>query len=453
MDRFLQAKIQLDYLSSFKSDRAIRRALANLPRGLDKTYEQVLESILARNAEQAEQVRLILCWLVFAYELLTTTHLAYAISIQPEDTRLDLDNIATDPEDLVALCGSLVTIDRSDTGVYVNLAHFSLEEYLRSDHIAEGPAAFFHARSTAGHLLLARTCLQYVSFKCFDVPGGVNEVFFTLGRYAAISWPKHLRDSGTSDEHFECLVLPTMRWFLEPETSPNQYRTWEFALSYYHSFPHFSTHQPPLYYAISFGVVHVVRLLLSREPRRIDVLFDDGWTPLTLAIVSERSEVALHLLNAGASPGLAADGTSHNALTPLHIAAERAQESIVEQLLKRGAPHNALTRSGTTPFYRAARGGSLRILHMLHDLGTDVNSRTWDGWRPLFEAIERNHPEVVKQLLKWGADCRLTNTNGNNAIGIARLSPYPPILQILLDHRGNYALPYRLNSGGDAEQR
>lgn len=44
--RFLQAKFQLDYIRSFKTDSAIEKTLMNLPNGLEDTYTRVFENIL-----------------------------------------------------------------------------------------------------------------------------------------------------------------------------------------------------------------------------------------------------------------------------------------------------------------------------------------------------------------------------------------------------------------------
>jgi hypothetical protein len=47
------------------------------------------------------------------------------------------------------------------TGV-VKLAHFSIKEYLISEHIKKGVASIFEINERASHLLIAQTCLAYI---------------------------------------------------------------------------------------------------------------------------------------------------------------------------------------------------------------------------------------------------------------------------------------------------
>jgi hypothetical protein len=58
-DRFLQAKVQLDHISTLMSDGAIKQALLSLPSGLDSSYEQILQHILSRRSYDAQMAKLI----------------------------------------------------------------------------------------------------------------------------------------------------------------------------------------------------------------------------------------------------------------------------------------------------------------------------------------------------------------------------------------------------------
>jgi hypothetical protein len=420
--------VQLDYISTLISDGAIKKALLNLPSGLDSTYEQILHRILSRGREDAQTVKLIFQWLVQSYHYLTLQELAEAVSIQLTDVRLNFENVATDPEDIVALCGSLVIVDRTSSPPLVSLAHYSVEEYLCSTQIAHGPVAFFYVEELAAHLHLAAVCIRYLSFEDFGQPQTshwdakqlTNQ--YALLQYAARNWTTHLRDSRVSAVDFQFYIAPMLHWFCEPDVNGQQYSCWQSVFHMYCKEDDDCTRQPPFYNAIVLGLNHVLRMLLPREVPTINRHFSGGWTPLTM------------LLNAGADPNIAADEEQHKGLTALHIAAEQSMEETVELLLSNGADVHARTFSETTPFYRAARGGSLSILRRLYSAGSDINARTWDGWTPLFEAVTCGHVQVVQQLLQWGADCTLANSHGLTAYMVAQRLRRISVLQMMRDH-------------------
>jgi hypothetical protein len=168
--RFLQAKVQLDYIFALISDGAIKEALLNLSSGLDRTYEQTLQRISSRRPYDAQMTKLAFLWQVQSYHHLTLQELAEAVSIQTVDTRLNFEKLATDSEDLVALRGSLVIVNRTSKPPFVSLAYYSVKKYLCSPQIAQSPVVFFHMEEPAAHLQLAATCIRYLSFGDFEHP-------------------------------------------------------------------------------------------------------------------------------------------------------------------------------------------------------------------------------------------------------------------------------------------
>lgn len=84
-----------------------------LPHGLEETYDGVLRRIMSSNPDRIEELKFIFRWLIGGECILNLEELAEAVSISPEDRVLDLDGIATDPEDLAAFGSSLVTVERN----------------------------------------------------------------------------------------------------------------------------------------------------------------------------------------------------------------------------------------------------------------------------------------------------------------------------------------------------
>lgn len=440
--RFLQAKVQLEYVSGFKSDGAIKSALRNLPSGLDDTYESVLSEILLKTPAEAETVRTILKWLFGTYHVLTLDELAEAVSIQPEDAFLHVEMIATDPEDLVALCRSLVVIDRTYDPPLVALTHFTVREYLHSQRLASSSARFFHMTEPLVHRDLASLCVQYLGFQDFAKTAPVEllttsdvscplRLLYALKQYAAEHWAKHLEESKLCSEDFVRTIMPRLRWFLRPDEDGNQYSHWQNV----YRVPRFLLretlfpHESPFYYVIFSGLEPILDVLLPGVSD-LNGRFADSWTPLTVALAARHSGIARKLLNAGADPNTAA-GRVHNALTPLHVAAENGMEDMAKLLLLAGANPHARTITGTTPMYRAARGGSLQIMQMLYMSGSDVNARTWDNWTVIFDTVLSDRIDLLNQLLLWGADCNILNRQGMSPYSLAVCLGRGEIVQML----------------------
>lgn len=437
----MQAKIQLDYISALGTDRAIKAALTSLPKGLDDTYERILQQIMTKTPEKVDEVKAILQWLVESMAPMTLDELAEAISIQPDDTRLDRDGITTDPEDLVALCRSLVVFDRSMDPPVVRLAHFSVEEYLLSDHILESSVSCFHIDPSVVDLKIAQTCIQYLSFEDFanaaitEDTRGSEELDdrvkqYALLRYAARYWPEHLKFSGASAEYQDQRIVSRLQWFLQPGSLGDQYKSWQQLYHVSCSIVNDCSDQPPFYHAVVFGLEHVFDLLLPHVGD-INAYFVGGWTPLTAATAARQTEMVKTILRVGAQPDLSALCGNQKWRTALHIAAEQGLEEIAEVLLDAGASPHARSVSLATPLYRAARSGSIPILKMLHDRGADVNAATWDYWTPIFEAIYGGFTEVVDLLLQWGAAPDTANVNGSTPLSLAKQLRQHEIVHLL----------------------
>ncbi len=85
--------------------------------------------------------------------------------------------------------------------------------------------------------------------------------------------------------------------------------------------------------------------------------------------------------------------------TPLHWAAWRGHEKIVQYLVDRGAEVNARNdQYGTTPLHDAARRGRMLVVEILLIHGADPVIGDHEGRTPLDMARERNQREVVQLL-------------------------------------------------------
>jgi ankyrin repeat protein len=108
----------------------------------------------------------------------------------------------------------------------------------------------------------------------------------------------------------------------------------------------------------------------------------------------------------------------HNGCTPLYIAAQDGNESVVQCLVKEfGADVNQARNNGATPLYMAAEHGRLAIvICLVKECGADINQARPDGVTPLMAASAHKHMEVVVWLIKHGANAQAsTSTFGTAA--------------------------------------
>ncbi|MGW4401774.1 ankyrin repeat domain-containing protein [Amycolatopsis nivea] len=101
-------------------------------------------------------------------------------------------------------------------------------------------------------------------------------------------------------------------------------------------------------------------------------------------------------------------------LTPLMIAAGRADASLTDLLIARGADVlTADSGAGATALHKACQGGSLDVVRSLVEAGAFVDAvAPTTGHTPLMDALWFKFPEVAKYLLDAGAGLNLSTHYG-----------------------------------------
>lgn len=424
-----------------RSDRDIKAALGKLPKGLDETYIRILANIKTKYSDRVDEVKQVLQWLLAGSSLVSLSHLAEAISLQPADTCFEIDGVATNPEDVVGILGSLITINSRRNVSYARFAHYSVEEFLVSERIRESNVANFYIDIKMAHAEVAKTCLHYLSFTDFKDPcvlrsdDDTNNPFveraqrYQLYSYAANNWFYHLEQSEVDEDGFRTMIRPHLDWFLYPSSRNQQYYSWEQFLS---NLPRGITPQtnlPQYYYAILWGLDRILDIVLPKEVNiNKSMRFSRGLTLLHFAAMQGHKNIIKRLLVAGADINAQTSGRKTNAL---RLAAENSYGDVVEMLLKAGADPNMRSASGSTAFYGAARAGCTRCMELLRNAGCDINVRTWDNFTPLMEAVENGHKEAVELLVQWGATLDIKNVDGITPLAAASILGRTDILKVL----------------------
>jgi ankyrin repeat protein len=166
-----------------------------------------------------------------------------------------------------------------------------------------------------------------------------------------------------------------------------------------------------------------------------------GWTPLMYAAECGSEEIVKLLLAHGASLKMKTD----TGWTVPMIAARSGRQNIVNLLLKSGGDQNGLS---TADLFWASENGDLALAKKSLLSGAKVNARDVyrvvgfascenSGSTPLINATAKNDLEMVKLLLKSGADPDLPDLNSDTPLLKAIAPSYDTITITLLANGAN----------------
>ena len=360
-------------------------------RKLPRTIKEAYEAMLCQCPEP-EQARKMLHIILAARWPLTLREMNMVYHI--ETGQKSREEVDLSPEESFGsyvknLCGLLVRI----YGSKISLLHQTVKEFLlredlntdASRSIDLGEVWQNSMEPQESNLVLAKSCLYYLSFTVFDerinisccgqaphrrscrlrhrhndrlfdcLPGylctGSHYDFF---EYAALNWVDHFRLARTEREMTEM-------WFYACDVKANRFITW------------FNTwHQHTLLnYRYGLGP-------FRQLPR----------SPLNVALTFEHYAVARQLLETG--------------------------EKLDSQYL-----------------ILAARGGQVNVIRFLLEAGVSTETRSSNGDTPLMEAAFEGQHLAVKELLNAGAQIDATNLNGETALMIATKIGHAQVVDIL----------------------
>lgn len=407
-ERFRWVSCQLDSLRKCLRPAAVRKTLSTLPSTLDETYERILLNI---DEQYRQEAQVALNWLVASRRVLTVEELAEAVSIGTDSGGLfDPSNRLFEPNAICSVLSGLVTIVQKKSrrgSADIRLAHFSVEEYLVSDRLAQSRASHFHIPFAISNIRLAAASLIYLQWANdflkkdtgrpmwsfsnkynINIRHGLDALFIgsdidledkvPLLAYACTSWYLHIR---MCEGYLPETEFQLVKNFLECQERVlffeivNQDDYDELADEGCHTSRHALMRtsfpmprrekraQPdfiasPLYHAARLGLVDVVRALLKE---------------------TSSSHVSLHQR---LTPGTFGD--------ELRIACCYGQKEVVEILLNAGADVESVGGA-----FRTAMGACMQSMTPHPDI-----------IQMLLERVKKIHPDVdwtVGWVLRWAA--------------------------------------------------
>lgn len=166
-----------------------------------------------------------------------------------------------------------------------------------------------------------------------------------------------------------------------------------------------------------------------------EILWD--CTPDHLSGVHLSSHFALEtILHYQVEKGYNPDARGRYGWTPLSIAAQRGNGTVIELLLGWGVDVNSEDDAGRTPLsFAAARGHDAVVKLLIAQDDIDVNSNDRYHWTPLVYAADRGHDAVVKLLISRGdIDVNTVDMLGRTALSIAGQGNHEAVVELLLSH-------------------
>ncbi|KAH0562440.1 hypothetical protein GP486_002865, partial [Trichoglossum hirsutum] len=206
-DRFRWAACQLDALENCLEYRTLQNTLASLPNTLDETYSRILHGIPSEYKRNAIRI---LQFLTYSERPLRIEEAVDAIAVDTEESqyfnpRYRMPN----PQEITCFCSSLVVLvstthdsnDKNEEGMKLQLAHFSVKEYLTSERLDKDVAHNF--QEVAARASVATACLAYLLHLDQNIRIEKIKEMFPLAQYSARYWMDHAAMAEGKDEKLQ----------------------------------------------------------------------------------------------------------------------------------------------------------------------------------------------------------------------------------------------------------
>ena len=434
---------QLQTLRGCPSRAEVRKALKNLPETLDKTYERMLRNVRPNLRDYA--VRL-LQWLCIADGPVDLDDIieAFATSIG-EEPYFDLDARFVSSDKVLALCPGLIVRWKD----YVQIAHYSVKEYLVSNRlpIAPNPLCMFGVQLPLASLAMAKTCLVYAIFALHEPNdlslGFARESKASFMRSARKEWSRFFSNAKRDSQLMELAISYLTRkkgYTLDGDINAAM----NYAIK--HRFRDIETclvdhHRP--------GIDPTLALLAKCKMSEIQPLdFVEFW-------IEQGADINARYVNV-----LTIDDDDDLEFypvgsTPLHMAALRSSVALAQLLLQHGASLKAENSNGLTPLEVAFKKPSCLNLDLIELLWFDGGQNRLDSsgsnflhkvartkcqQRDRMVGLENNAvllEEIVAWLINHGVDPLSKNANGETPLHKAVIMNNPTTIKALYAATGS----------------
>ena len=378
---FLWVDLQIKALCTMKTDDAIRKAIADLPNDLSKTYARILQNLEVSGKDYRQPI---LELILAARRPLTTEELREALSVTPGDTIWDPSKLINDIHSTLACCGGLIAIDEEESTV--RLVHHSVKQFLLSqlEDTTRTDLNMDRANRTMAHIILT-----YLNYGVFGTQLSTSRTQQITIRSAPSNIIRSMATG--SSNHVQSLALTLLKSRKSSNFDISRTLTAVRNSIATRSVDEFYFHA----YAKAYCLEHVPYLseqelkllpsLLESNTVNANIVFGDGWTPLSRAVHARQERLVKVLLDSGKVDanernffGLAPGnkwigfrwGTRDERIgfgwTPLSWAAINGHEGVVRLLAEReDVEADSKNKDGNTPLSCAAINGHEGVVRLL----------------------------------------------------------------------------------------
>ncbi|KAM6515600.1 hypothetical protein FALCPG4_013819 [Fusarium falciforme] len=388
---FLMTNPDMDYLCQQGSLGLIKSALYQLPRSVHIAFETSINRIKRKDEAENMQglAQHVLTWIVNAVTPLNAEQVGLSFALRHCRRAFDRAYVPSTLR-VMSACAGLVTMDPETS--MLRLVHESVGQHLVEHRVI----------SEKAHMAMAKACLNCLLLD--ESPGLVPDDApkyseGPLVQYCASHWITHFRqgEQEGSDSEAESLALEFLDSNGKVERAfralPEQ-RSTEFQ------------GMTGLHAAVYLGERRLAKAIIDRDVNRhmsINAACSNGQTALHWAAKYGREPMVELLIQTGT--GL--NARDKNGDSPLHVALMCSTthcEGVVARLVRAGARSDIRGRNGRTPLAWTIRYGPPSIAEMLAQSPKVVNAEDNLGWTSLREAISQAQTDIVRLLLKNGAD-------------------------------------------------
>jgi hypothetical protein len=121
----------------------------------------------------------------------------------------------------------------------------------------------------------------------------------------------------------------------------------------------------------------------------------------------------------------------NNDWTPLHLAVVKGRKDVADLLLVKGADVNAKNNKGETPLCYAADSGRKEVAELLIVNKADVNAKDGNGWTPLHYATYQGYCDVAELLMANRAEVNAVNNSNETPLRMANLKGHQAVAELL----------------------